>query len=39
MSDKFNEHEKDRKEKGKIINGLQNEVSSLKKRVDLFKRI
>ena len=35
MSDKFDEYKKDRKEKEKIINGLQNGVSSLKERIDL----
>ena len=35
MSDKFDEYQKDPKEKEKIINGLQNEVSSLKERIDL----
>ena len=35
MSDKFDEYKKDPKEKEKIINGLQNEVSSLKERIDL----
>ena len=34
-SDKFDEKKKDRKEKGKIINGLQNEVSSLLERIGL----
>ena len=38
MSDKLDEHEKDRKEKEKIINGLQNEVSSLKERIDLLEK-
>ena len=38
MSDKFDEYEKDRKEKEKIINGLQNEVSSLKERIDLLEK-
>ena len=37
MSDKFDEHKKGRKEK-KIINGLQNEVRSLKERIDLLPR-
>ena len=35
MSDKFDEYEKDRREKEKIINGLQNEVSSLTERIEL----
>ena len=35
MSEKFDEYEKDQKEKEKIINGLQNEASSLKERIDL----
>ena len=34
-SDKSDEKKKDRKEKGKIINGLQNEVSSLLERIGL----
>ena len=38
MSDKFDEYEKDRKEKEKIINGLQNEVSFLKERIDLLEK-
>ena len=38
MSDKFDEFEKDRKEKEKLINGLQNEVSSLKERIDLLEK-
>ena len=38
MSDKFDEYEKDRKEKEKIINGLQNEVSSLNERIDLLEK-
>ena len=38
MSDKFDEYKKDRKEKEKIINGLQNEVSSLKERIDLLEK-
>ena len=38
MSDKFDEYEKDRKEKGKIINGLPNEVSFLKERIDLLEK-
>ena len=38
MSDKCNEQEKDWKEKEKIINGLQNEVSSLKERTDLLEK-
>ena len=38
MSDKFDEYEKDWKEKEKIINGLQNEVSSLKERIDLLEK-
>ena len=36
MSDKFDEYEKDRKEK--IINELQNEVSFLKERIDLLEK-
>ena len=36
MSGKFDEYEKDRKEKEKIINALQNDVSSLKERIDWF---
>ena len=39
MSDKFDEYEKDRKEKEKIINGLQNEVSFLKERIDLLEKM
>ena len=35
MNNKFDEYEKDRKEKEKIINGLQNDMSSLKERIDL----
>ena len=38
MSDKFDEYEKDRKEKEQIINGLQNEVSFLKERIDLLEK-
>ena len=38
MSDKFYEYKKDRKEKEKIINGLQNEVSSLKEMIDLLEK-
>ena len=38
MSDKFDECEKDRKEKEKIINRLQNEVSFLKERIDLLEK-
>ena len=38
MSDKFDEYEKDCKEKEKIINGLQNEVSFLKERTDLLEK-
>ena len=34
MPDKFDEYKKGRKEK-KIINGLQNEVRSLKERINL----
>ena len=37
MSDKFDEYEKDRKGK-KIISGLQNEVSSLKERINLLEK-
>ena len=36
MSGKFDEYEKDRKEKEKIINALQNDVSSLKESIDWF---
>lgn len=38
MSDKFDEYEKDRREKEKIINGLQNEVSSLTERIELLEK-
>ena len=38
MPDKFDEYEKDRKEKEKIINGLQNDVSFLKERIDLLEK-
>ena len=38
MSDKFDEYQKDWKEKEKIINGLQNEVSSLKERTHLLEK-
>ena len=38
MSDKFDEYEKDRKEKEKIINGLQNEVNFLKEKIDLLEK-
>ena len=38
MSDKFYEYKKGRKEKEKIINGLQNEVSSLKEMIDLLEK-
>ena len=38
MSDKFDDYEKDWKEKEKIINGLQNEVSSLMKKIDLLEK-
>ena len=38
MSDKFDEYEKEPKEKEKIINGLQNEVSFLKERIDLLEK-
>ena len=38
MSDKFDEYEKDRKEKEKIISGLQNEVSFLNERIDLLEK-
>lgn len=39
MSDKFDEFEKDRKEKEKIIKGLKQEVSSLKERVEELEKI
>ena len=38
MSDKFDQYEKDQKEKGKEINGLQNEVRSLKERINLLEK-
>ena len=38
MSDKFDEYEKDRREKEKIINGLQNDVSSLTERIELLEK-
>ena len=38
MSDKFDEYKKDRKEKEKVINGLQIEVSSLKEMIDLLEK-
>ena len=38
MSDKFDKYEKDWKEKEKIINRLQNEVSSLNERIDLLEK-
>ena len=38
MSDKFDEYEKDQKEKGKIINGLQNVVRSSRERIDLVEK-
>ena len=38
MSEKFDECKKDRKEKEKIINGLQSYVSSLKERIDLLEK-
>ena len=38
MSEKFDAYEKGRKEKEKIINGLQNDVSSLKERIDLLEK-
>ena len=38
MSDKFDEYEKDRREKEKITNGLQNEVSSLTERIELLEK-
>ena len=38
MSDKFDKYEKDRKEKEKIGNGLQNEVSSWKERIDFLEK-
>ena len=39
MSDIFDEFEKDRKEKEKIIKGLKQEVSSLKERVEKLEKI
>ena len=39
MSDKFDEFEKDRKEKEKIIKGLKQEVSSLKERIEELENI
>ena len=39
MSHKFDEFEKDRKEKEKIIKGLKQEVSSLKERVEELEKI
>lgn len=38
MSDKFDEYEKDQKEKDKIINGLQNEIRSSRERIDLVEK-
>ena len=38
MSDKFDEYEKDRREKEKIINGLQNDASSLTERIELLEK-
>ena len=39
MSDKFDEHKKDREKKKKEkINGLENETSSLKDRIDLLEK-
>ena len=38
MTDNFDEYENDRKEKEKIIKGLQNEVISSKERTDLFEK-
>ena len=38
MSDKLDQYEKDQKEKGKEINGLQNEVRSLKERINLLEK-